>query len=224
MPTPTFTLSLHPQTQSPLFRLPPELRHQIWSYLLPPMAAISSTTASSNPTLHPTLARTSQRLHYELTPLLYDRPFTAHETLLTALPYYLTRSRPVPEHMARLYSDRWILHVRLDTDPRWTRGQVKEAFDGVRELRVECGQAQYGGCGKENAELLGVVRGVGRVVVHGVGEWGMVLGKVMEGEEGSGMGEVEGSEGDLWEEGYGAGYQVGWSRGLEEGRGLRVQA
>lgn len=169
----TFSRPPDPQTSSPLFRLPPELRLQIYAFLLPPVPPHQPSQA---PPLHPSILATSQRLLAETQPLLYARPFTAHPTLLTSLPYYShDRTRPVPAHLAQKYSRRWTLDVRLDVDPRWTAGQISLAFDNAVELRLDARQAMFGACGVEVLKFFEGVRGVRDPVVKGTGLGGYAL-------------------------------------------------
>ncbi|KAG8631558.1 hypothetical protein KVT40_000698 [Elsinoe batatas] len=130
------------QHQSPLFRLPFEIRHQIYSYLL---LSPSVTMAVVQNTLHPAILSTCRRIHEEAYPSLYSLVFTAHPTLLTSLPYYLVRHRPVPPHLGSRIK-RWHILVRLDVDLRFTPEQARDAFTGCDELTVEVMQAMYGSC------------------------------------------------------------------------------
>ncbi|TKX25722.1 hypothetical protein C1H76_2001 [Elsinoe australis] len=177
---------IHPQSQSPLFHLPPELRQQIYIHLL-------SAPTPSTP-LHPSLLATCRRLHHESSPLLYSLTFEAHPTLLTSLPYYHMRSRPVsPSLTPRIR--KWHITVRLDVDARFTHEQVREAFTGCEELTVEVMQAMYGSC---DFGVLGGFEGVrdvrrARVVGSlGDGRYGVWLEKRMM----LGVGE----EGEAWRE------------------------
>lgn len=61
----------------------------------------------------------------------------------------------------------FFLHVRLDVDPRFSRAQVTESFDGIESLEIEVFQAMYGSCDFSNLRLFEGVRGVGRAVVKG---------------------------------------------------------
>ncbi|KAH9845192.1 hypothetical protein Tdes44962_MAKER06766 [Teratosphaeria destructans] len=62
---------------------------------------------------------------------------------------------------------RYYIHVRLDTDPRFSRSQVQESFDGVDELEIEVFQSMYGSCDFGNLKSFESVRGVGKAVVQG---------------------------------------------------------
>lgn len=88
--------------------------------------------------LHPSLLRTCRQIHYEAQPILYgENTFTAHPSLLTALPHLIFPSRPVytPELAARI--TRWKVCVRIDIDARFDGKTATEAFSGAQELTVE---------------------------------------------------------------------------------------
>ncbi|PNS19249.1 hypothetical protein CAC42_2426 [Sphaceloma murrayae] len=207
---------LQSQSQSPLFALPPELRHQIYTLLLP------SSEPPPSQTLHPSLLLTCSRLNHEATPLLYARTFTAHPTLLTSLPYYDTRSRPVSPHLVPRIR-KWHVTVRLDVDARFTAQQVRDAFDGAQELTVEVMQAMYGSCDFEVLRAFEGVRAVGRARVVGSlgdGRYAGWLARTMMlamGEEGSGWEEEEGERmvRELGEGRRGKRFDAVWRMGME---------
>ena len=57
--------------------------------------------------------------------------------------------------------------MRLDTDPRFSKQQVEESFNGVEELRIDVFQSMYGSCDFSVLKLFEGVRGVGKVKIDG---------------------------------------------------------
>ena len=173
------------QSSSPLLSLPPELRNAIWSLLLvhdpkQDPARPSQTLPLPNHTPHQhrpcaNILRTCHQAHKEGTPIHYgDNTFLAHTSLLAALPAFLLSTIPVrivlpPVKHSRVAAliRRYYIHVRLDTDPRFTRLQAGESFTGVEELEIEVFQSMYGSCDFSVLRLFEGVRGVGRAVVRG---------------------------------------------------------
>ncbi|KAF2161014.1 hypothetical protein M409DRAFT_59534 [Zasmidium cellare ATCC 36951] len=170
---------LQPQPHSHLLSLPTELRLQIWELLLLHHVHILKTLLQTSPTHRPiaSLLRTSKQIYAETLPILYgENTFLAHPTLLTTLPAFLLSKtgshRPLtlpPITAPRLLPliRKFYIHVRLDTDPRFSKLQATESFTGVQELEVEVFQAMYGSCDFEVLRLFEGVRGVGRCVVWG---------------------------------------------------------
>ncbi|KAI6980470.1 hypothetical protein KC318_g11060 [Hortaea werneckii] len=180
------------QSASPLFSLPPELRNDIWRYLLihTPSSPSSSLNAMDrkkphhrssagsglcDPQICANILRTCKQANAEATPILYgENTFNAHPSLLASLPSFLLSTLPVRvtlppithPRVARLIR-KFSLHVRLDTDPRFTSSQAEESFNGVEELEIEVFQAMYGSCDFSVLSLFEGVRGVGRAVVRG---------------------------------------------------------
>ncbi|KAI7622971.1 hypothetical protein KC343_g439 [Hortaea werneckii] len=152
------------QSASALLSLPPELRNEIWRYLLvlhpsspsPNSNAIDrkpppppSPPASGQPHICANVLRTCKQASTEATPILYgENTFNAHPSLLATLPSLLLSTLPVRlvrppvthPRVVRLIR-KFSLHVRLDTDPRFTSAQAEESFNGVDELEVEVFQA-----------------------------------------------------------------------------------
>ena len=62
---------------------------------------------------------------------------------------------------------RYFLFVRLDTDPRYSKTQVEESFNGCDELEIDVFQAMYGSCDFTVLKLFEGVRGIGRVRIDG---------------------------------------------------------
>ncbi|KAI7082329.1 hypothetical protein KC356_g8465 [Hortaea werneckii] len=179
------------QSASALLSLPPELRNEIWRYLLVHAASPSPSRREIDrkkhhhrslaerglrePHICTNLLRTCKQANAEATPILYgENTFNAHPSLLATLPSFLLSTLPIrvtlppvthPRvvHLIRKFS----LHVRLDTDPRFTSSQAEESFNGVEELEIEVFQAMYGSCDFSVLELFEGVRGVGRAVVRG---------------------------------------------------------
>ncbi|KXL43298.1 hypothetical protein M433DRAFT_156146 [Acidomyces richmondensis BFW] len=173
------------QSASHLFSLPAELRNVIWTFLLKyesdndevRYSRLSLTAGSSAAEERPcvNVLRTCKQANSEGTPILYgENRFHAHPSLLTALPSFLLLTRPnritlSPVTSPRLVQliRRYYLHVRLDTDPHFSRCQVEESFSGVEELEIEVFQAMYGSCDFSVLRLFEGVRGVGKAVVQG---------------------------------------------------------
>lgn len=173
------------QSQCQLLSLPAELRNHIWQYLLvqclqsyplpahlfpeAPESARRRTRFCAN------ILRTCKRINAEGTKILYgENVFLAHPSLLTELPSFLLLKNPnrvkLPPVLCPRVSKfirKYFIHLRLDIDPRFSRNQVEESFNGVEELEVEVFQAMYGSCDFGNLQLFEGVRGVGKAVVHG---------------------------------------------------------
>ncbi|KAF2649277.1 hypothetical protein K491DRAFT_708263 [Lophiostoma macrostomum CBS 122681] len=174
------------QTQSPLFRLPAELRNEIYTYLLCPDAlspaqlahqtktkdlSVRGFNQTSTPTstpLSPAILSTCQRIHIEAHPLLYTTPiFHAHPSLLTSLPHLHTPARPVLYPRVASQIRRWQISLRLDTDPRFSAQQAAAAFSGAEYLEIRVWQAQFEACDWSVLRLFVGVRGVRRARVGG---------------------------------------------------------
>ncbi|KAK3679971.1 hypothetical protein LTR78_000348 [Recurvomyces mirabilis] len=173
------------QTASGLLSLPAELRNAIWTLLLVhdidheasiPINQLPIPYTTHHQRVHTPILRTCQQANQEGTPILYgENVFSAHASLLATLPYFLLRHTPVqiishtPITAPRVAGliRRYYLHVRLDTDPRFTRAQVEESFMGVEELEIEVFQSMYASCDFNVLKLFEGVRGVGKAVVRG---------------------------------------------------------
>ncbi|KAI7301765.1 hypothetical protein KC315_g16456, partial [Hortaea werneckii] len=101
------------QSASPLFSLPPELRNDIWRYLLihTPSSPSSSLNAMDrkkphhrssagsglcDPQICANILRTCKQANTEATPILYgENTFNAHPSLLASLPSFLLSTLPV---------------------------------------------------------------------------------------------------------------------------------
>ncbi|OAL05399.1 hypothetical protein IQ06DRAFT_68338 [Phaeosphaeriaceae sp. SRC1lsM3a] len=160
---------IDPQEDSLFFRLPAELRNQIYDDLLcpctpsikdlahPPNQAASTKT----PQLYPSILSTCRRIHEEATDLLYTtHVFHAHPSLLTSLPHLTSSAKPVlyPAVLAKIR--RWQLTIRLDTDPRFTMAQATAAFSGAEFLEIRVWQSMFDGCDPTVLKLFLGVRGV----------------------------------------------------------------
>lgn len=173
------------QSASPLLALPPELRNVIWMYVLVQnptsiVALPSHLFPAAGVTVRQqrfcaNILRTCKQVNSEGTPILYgENTFRAHSSLLATLPAFLLLTRPnrvsLPPvtcpRVAKMIR-RYYIHVRLDTDVRFSRAQVEESFSGVEELEIEVFQAMYGSCDFSTLRLFEGVRGVGKVVVYG---------------------------------------------------------
>ncbi|KAF2720418.1 hypothetical protein K431DRAFT_285894 [Polychaeton citri CBS 116435] len=180
---------LDQSSSSSLLALPAELRNTIWSLLLihdqeaysfsQTHYAAANLRDYSPRTTHrfsPSILYTCKQINAEGTPILYGaNTFNAHASLLASLPSLILFSRgsrkalcpPVTSRRVINLIKRFHFHVRLDTDPRFTRAQAEESFSGAEEVVVDVFQAMYGSCGFEVLALLEGVRGVERAVVGG---------------------------------------------------------
>jgi len=177
--------SMADQSASSLLSLPPELRNAIWSYLLIHTPAQNAALPSH---LFPVagarirqqrfcanVLQTCKQVCSEGTPILYgENTFSAHSSLLATLPSFLLLMKPnrvclPPVKCPRVGKliRRYYIHVRLDTDPRFTKLQAEESFSGVEELEIEVFQAMYGSCDFSVLNLFESVREVGKAVVQG---------------------------------------------------------
>ncbi|KAH6642164.1 hypothetical protein C7974DRAFT_430692 [Boeremia exigua] len=158
---------MNSQLDSLFFRLPAELRNQIYEDLLcanTPTKLVDLTNASRIPTpapTYPAILSTCKRIHEEAKDLLYTTHiFHAHPSLLTALPHLMTTSHPVlyPTVLSKIR--RWQLTVRLDTDPRFTAQQTTAAFSNAEFLEIKAWQSMFDGCNAAVLKLFTGIRGV----------------------------------------------------------------
>lgn len=188
---------MNSQLSSPLFRLPAELRNQIYTDLLcastpSKLSSLTSSPRLPNPTqTYPAILATCRRIHAEATPLLYTTPvFHAHHSLLTSLPHLSSSAQPVLYPTVLRLIRRWQLTLRLDTDPRFSAQQAREAFSGAEFLELRAWQSMFDGCNAGVLKLFVGVRGVGcaRVggsVEDGLARWleGLMMRRIEEKEE-----------------------------------------
>ena len=155
------------QQDSPFFRLPAELRNQIYEELLcPEVTRIKELMQrdhhlSTPPPLYPAILSTCRKAHEEATDLLYSTAvFHAHPSLLASLPHLTSSAAPVlyPAVLAKIR--RWQLAVRLDTDPQFTMAQATAAFSGAEYLEIRVWQGQFGCCDSSVLRLFLGIRGV----------------------------------------------------------------
>jgi hypothetical protein len=154
------------QQSSLFFRLPAELRNQIYEELLCPNTPSPKDLAhepctNTTPTLFPEILSTCRKIHEEATDLLYTTHiFHAHPSLLTSLPHLASTARPVlyPTVLSKI--KRWQLTIRLDTDPRFTMAQATAAFSGAEYLEIRVWQSMFDGCDSSVLRLFLGVRGV----------------------------------------------------------------
>ncbi|KAF3042917.1 hypothetical protein E8E12_006518 [Didymella heteroderae] len=139
--------TMNGQLESPFFRLPAELRNQIYEELLcanTPIKLLELSSRSRIPApapTYPAILATCKRIYEEAKDLLYTTHiFHAHPSLLTALPHLMTTSKPVlyPTVLSKI--KRWQLTIRLDTDPRFTAAQATSAFSGAEFLELKAWQ------------------------------------------------------------------------------------
>ncbi|KAL1598488.1 hypothetical protein SLS59_006772 [Nothophoma quercina] len=170
--------TMNSQLESLFFRLPAELRNQIYEELLCANTptklsdlAKASRLQAPAPT-HPAILSTCKRIHAEAADLLYTtHVFHAHPSLLTSLPHLMTTSKPVlyPTVLGKI--KRWQLTLRLDTDPRFTAQQATAAFSGAEFLELKVWQSMFDGC---NAAVLKLFTGVrGLLLRHPVADFGI---------------------------------------------------
>ena len=172
------------QSQCLLLALPAELRNYIWRLILLhdlriPKANVMYINAAEPPRKKSrfcaNVLRTCKQINSEGTPILYgENMFSAHINLLATLPSFILSAHP---NSARLppvvyprvtkFIRRYYIFVRLDTDPRYSRRQVEESFNGVEELQIDVFQSMYGSCDFSVLRLYEGVRGVGKVTVDG---------------------------------------------------------
>ncbi|KAJ4310970.1 hypothetical protein N0V94_008173 [Neodidymelliopsis sp. IMI 364377] len=157
------------QLESPFFRLPAELRNQIYEDLLcagTPRRLIDLETTPRIPTPSPTypaILSTCKKIHEEAADLLYTtHVFHAHQSLLTSLPHLMATSHPVLYPTVLNKINRWQLTVRLDVDPRFTAAQATAAFSGAEFLELNVRQSTFEAC---NAAVLKLFTGVRDVKV-----------------------------------------------------------
>ncbi|KAF1924183.1 uncharacterized protein M421DRAFT_73088 [Didymella exigua CBS 183.55] len=155
------------QLESPFFRLPAELRNQIYEELLcantpTKLSDIASTSRIPAPApTSPAILATCKRIHEEAKDLLYTTHiFHAHPSLLTTLPHLMTTSNPLlyPTVLSKI--KRWQLTIRLDTDPRFTAAQATAAFSGAEFLELKAWQSMFDGCNAAVLKLFTGIRGV----------------------------------------------------------------
>lgn len=162
------------QAESIFFRLPAELRNQIYNELLcsetPKLKDLAQSSAPTSPSkpVYPAILSTCRKIQDEATEILYStHVFHAHQSLLTSLPYLQTPANPVvcPSVLSKI--KRWQLSIRLDTDPRFTMNQAKEAFSGAEYLELRVWQSMFHGCDCSVLKLFMGIRGVEVAKVEG---------------------------------------------------------
>jgi hypothetical protein len=164
------------QQDSILFRLPAELRNQIYGELLCPSAqSVAGLERREQrpcqieaPRTHPAILSSCRKAHEEATDLLYTKNiFHAHPSLLASLPHLTSSASPVlyPNVLAKI--KRWHFTVRLDTDPRFTMSQATAAFSGAEYLEIRVWQSTFDGCDYSVMQLFLGVHGVKIAKVRG---------------------------------------------------------
>ena len=163
------------QQESIFFRLPAELRNEVYKELLCPSTpklkelAQSVHHTSTTPTaVYPAILSTCRKIHEEAADLLYTtHVFHAHSSLLTSLPHLTSSANPIvcPSVLAKI--KRWQLTIRLDTDPRFTMAQATAAFSGAEYLEIRVWQSMFDACDSTVLGLFMCVRGVKVARVHG---------------------------------------------------------
>ena len=160
----------HSKTPSLSFlSLPPEIRLQIYNYLLRlPDYPYPKYKPSSTVPLHPSLLQTNRQIYDEALPLLYSlNTFLAHPTLLASFPRLRSWYGPVKEASILPLIRRFYIQVWLDCDYSYGKEDVTKAFSGVEELSIDVMQTTWLGAGYRNLRVFEGVRGVGKVVIKG---------------------------------------------------------
>jgi hypothetical protein len=122
--------------------LPPEIRLEIYQYLLVVPNVPRSRLPASRCSVSVPILSANRQIHAEASRVLYSyNKFFAHPSLLTAFPRLRTWLPPVRE--ARVYPRirRFHLRLRLDCDPQFEKEAAARAFSGLDELTVEVYQA-----------------------------------------------------------------------------------
>jgi hypothetical protein len=183
------------QQQSIFFRLPAELRNQIYEELLCPNAPSTKDLVHRGshkpktrfqglaqhdyhmpkpPALYPDILLTCRKAHEEAADMLYTTHiFHAHPSLLSSLPHLISSAKPVlyPAMIAKI--KRWQLTLRLDTDPRFSAEQATAAFSGAEYLEIRVWQSMFDGADCSVLKLFLGVRGVKVAKVAGSVETGL---------------------------------------------------
>ncbi|KAL6709098.1 hypothetical protein ACN47E_001914 [Coniothyrium glycines] len=160
------------QEASPFFRLPAELRNQIYTSLLCPDAPHAATLhayKSKGPRqpVYPAILASCRRIHSEAGAMLYENIFSAHPALLTQSPHLASSARPLRSASAIDRVKRWQLIIRLDTDTRFGQEDATNAFSGAEYLDIKLRQSMYDGVDAGALRLFTGVRGVGVARVSG---------------------------------------------------------
>ncbi|EDU48438.1 hypothetical protein PtrSN002B_009390 [Pyrenophora tritici-repentis] len=164
------------QTDSLFFRLPAELRNQIYEELLcagtPSSKALATdpinAVAGKSTPVYPAILSTCKRIHEEAQDLPYTTHiFNAHASILTSLPHLISPAKPVlnTTHISKIR--RWKLNLRLDTDPRFSAKSVTAAFTGAEYLEIHVWQSMFNGCDASVLRLFWGIRGVGVARITG---------------------------------------------------------
>ncbi|PSN66041.1 hypothetical protein BS50DRAFT_574517 [Corynespora cassiicola Philippines] len=163
------------QEESYLFRLPAELRNEIYKELLCPDETKLKDLAQqkrnlnvrgynqthTDITLYPEILSTCKRVRLEAESLLYaTHVFHTHPRLLTNMPHLTSTAKPVAHQRVNSQISRWQISLRLDIDPQFTFEQATEAFSGAEYVEVRVWQAQFEACDYQVLKLLTGVRGV----------------------------------------------------------------
>ncbi|CAE7022527.1 hypothetical protein CFE70_003161 [Pyrenophora teres f. teres 0-1] len=164
------------QPDSLFFRLPAELRNQVYEELLC-AGTPSSKALATNPInaiagkyspIYPAILSTCKRIYEEAQDLPYTTHiFNAHASLLTSLPHLVSPAKPVlnTTHISKIR--RWKLNLRLDTDPWFSAKNVTAAFTGAEYLEIHVWQSTFDGCDASVLRLFWGIRGVGVARVTG---------------------------------------------------------
>ncbi|KAF2126583.1 hypothetical protein P153DRAFT_297675 [Dothidotthia symphoricarpi CBS 119687] len=156
------------QEDSIFFRLPAELRNQVYEALLCPNTLQSKdlthdtkVPTSGQEPLYPAILSTCRRVHEEATDLLYTSHFFhAHPSLLTSLPHLTPSGSPVLCKSGIEKIQRWQLTLRLDTDPRFTMQQATSAFSNAEYVEIRVWQSTFDACDSSVLKLFLGVHGV----------------------------------------------------------------
>ncbi|KAM0739156.1 hypothetical protein ACQRIT_006893 [Beauveria bassiana] len=155
-----------PRRRTSFMVLPPEVRLQIYGYLLhlPPL----TTTTIDEPRVSAGILRASRQIHAEAAAVLYgDNIFLAHPSLLADFPRLRRWYTPVCAAAPLPRIRRFHLTLRLDCDPGFDRRRAAAAFAGAEELHIRVVQTFFLSAGKENLATLEDVRGVRGLTICG---------------------------------------------------------
>lgn len=149
--------------------LPPEIRLEIYAYLLHLPPITSHVPPRNNPPkIHAAILQTNRQIHEEAAAVLYDtNTFVAHPSLLAGFPRLRTWYPPVCCAAVLPEIRRFHLTLRLDCDVPFDRERAARSFSGAEELHVDAVQSVFLGVGYANLRVLEDVRDVKLVTIRG---------------------------------------------------------
>lgn len=158
------------------FDLPPEIRNEVYAYLLllgPPKYLLDF---SAREPIYPQILRASRQTYAEALPILYrQNTFYAHPSRLDRLPQIRRWLDPVAgEEMERVRKmiRRFHISMRLECDAHFSAEEAETAFNGKDALTIQVYASQFRGSGGDVLRLFEGVRGVRTVDIYGeVSNW-----------------------------------------------------